>query len=154
MLEFHRVTRCPTWAAEASPCAGTSMPCNPIVPEVPFGGELLSVISPLLPLGEVDDEGLCRSTMPISMSAKGVHATEQLVDEGAVHLVCPGMSFSCSAMGAAEQCLTCQCERRVGATPKHIAPPVRATEVDDDGCAVARCRFRCLQWAVLAPQNN
>ena len=57
MLEFHRVTRCPTWAAEASPCAGTSMPCNPIVPEVPFGGELLSVISPLLPLGEVDDEG-------------------------------------------------------------------------------------------------
>ena len=56
MLEFHRVTRCPTWAAEASPCAGTSMPCNPIVPEVPFGGELLSVISPLLPLGEVDDE--------------------------------------------------------------------------------------------------
>ena len=57
MLEFHRVTRCPTWAAEASPCAGTSMPCNPIVPEVPFGGELLSVISPLLPLGKVDDEG-------------------------------------------------------------------------------------------------
>ena len=55
MLEFHRVTRCPTWAAEASPCAGTSMPCNPIVPEVPFGGGLLSVISPLLPLGEVDD---------------------------------------------------------------------------------------------------
>ena len=100
MLEFHRVTRCPTWAAEASPCAGTSMPCNPIVPEVPFGGELLSVISPLLPLGEVDDEGLCRSTMPISMSAKGVHATEQLVDEGAVHLVCPGKSCTyCSSSG-------------------------------------------------------
>ena len=99
MLEFHRVTRCPTWAAEASPCAGTSMPCNPIVPEVPFGGELLSVISPLLPLGEVDDEGLCRSTMPISMSAKGVHATEQLVDKGAVHLVCPGMSFLAACPG-------------------------------------------------------
>ena len=62
MLEFHRVTRCPTWAAEASPCAGTSMPCNPIVPEVPFGGGLLSVISPLLPLGEVDD-GVSISTL-------------------------------------------------------------------------------------------
>ena len=65
MLEFHRVTRCPTWAAEASPCAGTSMPCNPIVPEVPFGGELLSVISPLLPLGEVDDEGSISTCMLI-----------------------------------------------------------------------------------------
>ena len=50
-------------------------------------------------IGEVDDEGLCRSTMPISMSAKGVHATEQLVDEGAVHLVCPGMSFLAACPG-------------------------------------------------------
>ena len=37
--------------------------------------------------------------MPISMSAKGVHATEQLVDEGAVHLVCPGMSFLAACPG-------------------------------------------------------
>ena len=34
-------------------------------------------------LGEEDDEGLCRSTVPISMSA--MVAAEQLVDEGAVH---------------------------------------------------------------------
>ena len=50
-------------------------------------------------LGEVDDEGLCRSTMPIVMSAKGVHATEQLLGEGAVHLVCPGMSFLAACPG-------------------------------------------------------
>ena len=50
-------------------------------------------------LGEEDDEGLCRSTMPISMSAKGVHATEQLLGEGAVHLVCPGMSFLAACPG-------------------------------------------------------
>ena len=50
-------------------------------------------------LGEVDDEGLCRSTMPIAMSAKSVHATEQLVGECAVHLVCPGMSFLAACPG-------------------------------------------------------
>ena len=90
MLEFHRVTRCPTWAAEASPCAGTSMPCNPIVPEVPFGGELLSVISPLLPLGEVDDEGLCR---PFLVGEEDDDQCAERVDEGAVHLVTEERGF-------------------------------------------------------------
>ena len=36
-------------------------------------------------LGEYDDEGCALSTVPISMSA--MVAAEQLVDEGAVHLV-------------------------------------------------------------------
>ena len=75
---------------------------------------------------------LCRSTMSISMSA--MVAAEQLVDEGAVHLVT---------------------EERVPRSSSTLrAHAARAAKVDDDGCAVARCRFRCLQWAVLAPQNN
>ena len=110
MLEFHRVTRCPTWAAEASPCAGTSMPCNPIVPEVPFGGELLSVISPLLPLGEVDDEGCaeargCRTSRLSRLAncqRRNCHPGEQ-DDEGAVHLVCPGMSFLAACPGEEDE---------------------------------------------------
>ena len=40
---------------------------------------------------------MCRSTVPISMSA--MVAAEQLVDEGAVHLVCPGMSFLAACPG-------------------------------------------------------
>ena len=68
---------------------------------------------------------VCRSTVPISMSA--MVAAEQLVDEGAVHLV-PGAKVRSEVL--------------LGS----LRP-----EVDDDGCAVARCRFRCPRWL---PQNN
>ena len=46
-------------------------------------------------------------------------AAEQLVDEGAVHLMTE--------------------ERGI------VVPTLLLGEVDDDGCAEARCRFRCLR---------
>ena len=41
---------------------------------------------------------MCRSTVSISMSAE-CYIAAQLVDEGAVHLVCPGMSFLAACPG-------------------------------------------------------
>ena len=50
-------------------------------------------------------------------------------------------------------CRRCNCLCR-STMSISMSAMVAAEQLDDDGCAVARCRFRCLQWAVLAPQNN